>query len=94
VAPCRAYWTCVGLLVAFNAMVWLTIANEVLRRAEGPQGRSREIGPGDWCEKRYLIQVPGDVDTTTTTTGGPPDIYDFQHLAPNGGTTAYISERN
>ena len=38
---CRAYWTCIGLLVAFNAMVWLAIANEVLRRADGPQDRSR-----------------------------------------------------
>ena len=30
----------------------------------------------------------------TLMTGGPPDIYDFEHLAPNGGTMAYISERN
>ena len=46
--PCRAYWTCVGLLVAFNAMVWLAIANEVLRRADGPQGRSRVTRETRW----------------------------------------------
>ena len=45
---CRAYWTCIGLLVAFNAMVWLTIANEVLRRADGPQGRSRVTRETRW----------------------------------------------
>src|SRR3990172_6970699 len=73
--PCRAYWMCVGLLVAFNAMVWLAIANEMLRRADGPQGRSR-------------------VTRETLITGGPPEIYDFEHLAPNGGTTAYISGRD
>ncbi|HLE81377.1 MAG TPA: hypothetical protein VJA25_08800 [Dehalococcoidia bacterium] len=64
---CRAYWTCIGLLVAFNAMVWLTIANEVLRRADGPQGRSRRAISQE-MQLTYLargnIEYPNDGGAT------------------------------
>ena len=39
---CRAYWMVVGGLVAFNALIWLAVANEILRRAEGSPGAAGE----------------------------------------------------
>ena len=38
--PCRAYWTLCGFLLAVDALILLSIANEILGWADRPSSRA------------------------------------------------------